>query len=76
MKHSVHPLLPPFLLGEGVVETATKFSIRWGGGGGGGLDWTSTFRGGLVAKRRVTFFRGDGCNFYIKDELKSEIFND
>ena len=70
MKHSVHPLPLLFLLGEVVVEPATKFSVR------GGLDWTSTFRGGLVAKRRVTFFRGDGCNFYIKDKLKSEIFND
>ena len=52
------------------------------GGGGGtsyqifekGLDRTSTFREGLVGKRGV-FFQG-GCNFYIKDKLKSKIFND
>ena len=41
----------------------------------GGLDKTSTFRGGLLGKRVVVFFRG-GCNFYIKNKLKSEIFND
>ena len=37
----------PFLLGG--VEPPTKFS-KWGGGGG--LDKTSTFRGGLLGKRR------------------------
>ena len=41
--------------------------------GGGGLDRTSTLRGALL--ERVTFFRR-GCNFYKKDKLKSEIFND
>ena len=40
----------------------------------GGLDRTSTFRGGLLGKRGVTFFRG-GCNFQIKSKLKSEIYN-
>ena len=33
----------------------------------GGLDRTETFRG--------DFFQG-GCNFHIKNKLKSEIFND
>ena len=43
---------------------------------------TSTFRGRLVGKREVTFSVGRGgegkgsCNLYIKDKLKSEIFND
>ena len=41
----------------------------------GGLDRTSTLRRGLLKKRGVTFFRG-GCNFYKKNKLKSEIFND
>ena len=39
-----------------------------------GLDRTLICRGGLVRKRRVTFFRR-GCNFYLKNELKSETFN-
>ena len=26
-----------------------------------------------MIKRGVTFLRGGGCNFYIKDKLKSEI---
>ena len=42
--------------------------------GGGGLDRTSAFRGGLLGKSGVTFFRG--CNFHIKNKLKSHIFND
>ena len=33
------------------------------------------FRGGSVGKRGVTFLKG-GCNFYIKNKLRSEIFND
>ena len=40
----------------------------------GVLDKTSTFRGGLLGKTGVTFFRG-GCNFHRKNKLKSEIFN-
>ena len=32
---------------------------------GGGLDRASIFRGGLLGKR--------GCNFYIKNKMKSEI---
>ena len=34
----------------------------------------SIFRGGLLRKRRMTLFR-EGCSFYIKNKLKSEIFN-
>ena len=39
-----------------------------------GLDRISIFRGGMLAKRGVTFFRG-GCSFHIKNTLKSEIFH-
>ena len=44
----------------------------------GGLDRTLIFIRGLVGKRGLTFLRGGGrsCNFYIKDQLKCEIFND
>ena len=46
----------------------------------GGLDRTSIFRGERVAEKEgkvvVTIFRGvGGCNFYVKNKLKSEIFN-
>ena len=41
---------------------------------GGGLDRTSTFRGGCW-ERGGDFFWG-GRNFHIKNTLKSEIFND
>ena len=42
---------------------------------GGGLDNTSTFRGGFWGKRGMAFFR-EGCNFYIKNKLKYELFNE
>ena len=47
-------------------EPPTKFSKK---------GKTSTFRGGLLEKMGVTFFR-EGCNFHIKNKLRSEIFND
>ena len=55
---------PPFLLG--------------GGGGRGGLNLLPSFQKGglgrtLIFRGGVTFLRG-GCNFYIKYELKSEMF--
>ena len=43
------------------------------------FDRTSTFRGGFLGKRGMTFSSGGGegaCNFCIKNKLKSEIFND
>ena len=61
----------PFLIGRrgsGGNEPPTKFSKR------GGLDRMSIFRGGLLRKRRMTLFR-EGCSFYIKNKLKSEILN-
>ena len=43
----------------------------------GGLDRTSTFKGGLLGKKRITFFKGGrGVTFHVKNKLKSEIFND
>ena len=58
---------PPICKG---VEAPTKFSKREGG-----LDRTSTFSRGFLGKRGWLFSRG-GCNFHIKNRLKSEIFND
>ena len=43
--------------------------------GGGGLDRISIFRGELLGKRGLIFFR-KGCSFYLKNKLESEIFND
>ena len=48
-------------------------SVCGGGGRGAGLGRISIFRGGLLGKRG-DFFQG-GCSFYIKNKLKSEIFN-
>ena len=64
-----------FLLGKGGVEHPTKFSKRWG------LDGTSAFRGGYLRKGGDIFHGGEGgggrgCNFHIKNKLKSEMFND
>ena len=62
---------PPFLLGnggEGVVEPPTKFSKR------GGLVGSQFLEEGCW-KKWGDFFLG-GCSFYIKNKLKSEIFND
>ena len=55
----------------GSVEPPTKSPKR------GGLEKSSTFVGGLLGKRG-DFFRGGGggCNFHMKNKLKSEIFND
>ena len=62
----MHP--SPFLLGGGGLNLLPNFQKGGGGGwnplpifqkgGGGGLDRTSVFRGGLLGKRRVNFFRG------------------
>ena len=66
--------IPPFLQGEvgrggGGVEPPIKFSKREGG-----VERTSTFRGRLLGKRGVTFFRR--VQFSDKNKLKSGIFND
>ena len=54
------------------IKPPTKFSKKKGMGSG--LDKTSTLRGGLLEKRRVTL--QGGLQFYKKNKLKSEIFND
>ena len=54
-------LTHPFLQGGG-VEPPIKFPKR-------GLDRALIFRGGDL-------FKGRGCNFYVKNKLKSEIFDD
>ena len=59
-------------LWEWEAEPPTKFSKNRGGGG---LEYASNFRRGFWGKRGMTFFR-EGCNFYIKNKLKYEIFND
>ena len=67
---SVHPTssIPSFLLGW--LKLLPNFQ-KWG------LGRTSTLRGALLEKRGVTFSGGGGgCNFYKKNKLKSEIFND
>ena len=56
-----HSVHPPLSDG-GRVEPPTKFSKR------GGLTGPQLLEGG-------DFFQG-GCNFHIKNKLKSEIFND
>ena len=42
----------------------------------GGLGRTSTFRGGLLGKIGWLFLGEEGCNFHIKNRLKSVICND
>ena len=67
-----------------IIE-CTTFFLGWMGGGGGGelnllpnfqkrgLDTTLIFKGGLVRKRWWPFWGGGGYNFYIKNNLRSEI---
>ena len=62
--HSVHP---PLSAGGG-GKPPTKFSKR------GGLTGPTLLEGGCW-ERGGDFFQG-GCNFHIKNKLKSEIFND
>ena len=62
-QHIVHP---PFLQGGGGWASKQIFKK-------GGLTRPKLFEG--VARKEATFFRG-GCNFDIKNKLKSGIFND
>ena len=59
--------------GGGGAGAKISKSVGGGGGGGGGLGRISIFRGGCW-ERGGDFFQG-GCSFYIKNKLKSEIFN-
>ena len=66
--------------------TPHLFLLGHGGGGAGGVSLQPNFQkgGGLTGpqlleggcwERGGDFFQG-GCNFHIKNKLKSEIFND
>ena len=55
--------------GRGEVEPPTKFSKSGGLTGPQLLEVNCWERGG-------DFFRGEGCNFHIKNKLKSEISNE
>ena len=68
----------PTLSAGGRVEHPTKFSKR----GGGGLTGPQLLEGGCW-ERGGDFFQGrgrgggrGGCNFQMKNKLKSEIFNE
>ena len=62
----VHPPAhPPFC--QGIVPP-TKFPKK------GGLTG-SQFLEGFAGKEGVTFFRGERCSFYIKNQVKCKIFN-
>ena len=63
------PSSPASAGGKG-VEPPTKFSKN----GGGPLTGSQVYKGGCW-ERGGDFFHGD-CSFYIKNKLKSEIFND
>ena len=56
-------------LSAGGFELATKFPKK------GGLTRPQLFEG-VAGKEGSTFFQGRGCNFQIKNKLKTEIFND
>ena len=59
-------LPPPFLLFGGSWTSYQIFKK-------GGIDKTSLLIGGLLGKKWWPFT--EGCSFYIKNKLKSEIFN-
>ena len=66
--HSMHP--PPFLQGRGGGRLSLQLNFQKGGG----LTRPQLLEGGS-GKKGGDFFQG-GCNFHIKNKLKSEIFND
>ena len=63
--HGVHPL---FLLGGVNLQPNFQKGER-------GLKGPQLLKGGWW-ERGGDIFQGGGCNFYIKDKVKSEIFND
>ena len=64
---------PPFSvgLGEGGWTSYQIFKT----GGGGGLTGPP-FLEGSCWERGGDLFQGEGCNFYIKNKVKPETFND
>ena len=67
LKNTVIMCTPPFFLLGGSLSLYLNFHI------GGGLAETQFLEGGCW-ERGGDFFR-EGCSFYIKNELKSEILN-
>ena len=61
-------LPPPLFLQERGLSLQPNFQK-------GGFDRTSALEGGCW-ERWSDFFQWGGCNFHIKNKLKSEIFND
>ena len=51
-----------------------SFVLGGGKGGGGGVGVNHLLKG--CWERGSNLFRGRGCTFYIKNKLRSEIFND
>ena len=75
--HSVHPPPPPPPLSAVGVGGEVGLSLQ-PNFKKGELDRTSTFTGGLLGKRGVTFFGGGGGGGVqlSHNKLKSEIFDD
>ena len=71
MSTSVHPLsLSAWGGGRGVWASDQIFK------NGVGIDSISVFKGGLLGKIGVTFFRGGGGGLQLLSKRKTEIFND
>ena len=72
----MHP--PPPFYWAWVIEPPIKFSKGGGGAGGGGLtaSQSSEKRGFPGKDGDFVQEAGRGCSSYIKNKLKSEIFND
>ena len=71
----MHP--PPPFYWAWVIEPPIKFSIGGGWGGGGLTASQSSEKRGFPGKDGdFVQEAGRGCSSYIKNKLKSEIFND
>ena len=65
--HSVHPL--PLPLSAGELSLQPNFQKWWA--------WPDlNLLRGVAGKEGMTFFKEGGCNFYMKNKLRFEIFND
>ena len=79
-----HNVQVPFYCGGVGGGSWTSYQIkkkkeggRGEGEGGGSFTGSPILEGGwLLEKRGLTFFIVVGCSFYIKNKLKSEMFND
>ena len=57
-------------------STHVKYSVKPPLSAGGLSERVGLTGPQLSGKEGMTFFRRVGCNFHIKNKLKSEIFND